>query len=139
MLSMIKNEKNESPIEKVSTLTPAHKILFLSYLSLPQNKSCIFYLLGHRSVYGYTLSATSRFPGFILCLRYRYKSQFDGVYVMPDIKIYITVWRGLCYAQDRDINHSFAGFLLCPRYRYLLTITIGTYQCMLILAPFTFK
>ena len=91
-------QKNDYPIENFITLIPELGIVLLSYLSIPRNKSCSFSLLGHKRVYGYTLSAPSRLVGFLLCLIYRYKSQFDGVTDVTKLQVYVTVWRGLRYA-----------------------------------------
>ena len=61
-----KNKQNkEYPIEKVSTLTPALEILLLSYLYIPRDKPCRFFLLGNERAYGYTLSAPSILAGFM--------------------------------------------------------------------------
>ena len=99
-----KNQTKKDPtIEKLSTMTPALRIVLLSYISILRDKHYRFYLLGNKCMYGYTLSKPSCLVGFMLCIRYMYTSQFCGVTDILELQVYATVWRGLCYPQDAGI------------------------------------
>ena len=108
-------QKKESPIEKVSTLTPVLEIVLLLYLSIPHNKPCRLFPLGHEHMHWGTRVRTAIrylfrviWRGFLWFLRYKYMSLFGRVVHMPELQVHIIAWRGFRYTQDKGI------FLLSP-------------------------
>ena len=122
-------QKKEPPIEKVSTITTALKIVPLSYLSIPRDKTCIFPLLGNLHTYCGTIVRAD------VCSPLRVIWQGFCVF---KIHVYVMVCQSYWYVWVTVTSNFLAGFPIYLRYRYLLTISICTYQGMLILESYNF-
>ena len=73
------------------TLTPEIEIVLLLYLSIPCNETHILSVLGHERARGYKLYVPSFLMGCMLCMRYRYMSQFGRVNDISKLKVIVIV------------------------------------------------
>ena len=130
MLRMKKTKQNNnSPIEKMSTLNPAHEIYFYC-ISISRTINPIdFSYLG--------MIVHTR-PQALVQIYVTHADSFGRFSVMSNIQVYFMVCWCYWYARVTGKNYILVGFTLYPRYSHLLTIAIGTYRRMLILAPYPF-